>query len=101
MLCFGVPGYKIKRLQRNHNIAARVVARPSHYHDIDEVLKQKRYGLRSNDLELFSVPSADFKSYDHRAFLYGAVVEWNKLPLDLKVNIIRNFANSVHFLISI
>ena len=46
---------------------------------------QERYGLRSNDLDLLSVPSADLnKSYGHRAFSFGAVVEWNKLPLDLR-----------------
>ena len=122
-LLLGVPDYKIKRLQRMHNIAARIVARPPHDHDIDEVLKslhwlpvksrilfkslllvykcenglapeylssllvpyvQERYGLRSNDLDLLSVPSADLKSYGHRAFSFGAVVEWNKLPLDLR-----------------
>ena len=37
----------------------------------------ERYGLRSNDLDLLSVPSADLKSYGHRAFSFGAVVEWN------------------------
>ena len=122
-LLLGVPDYKIKRLQRMHNIAARTVARPPHNHDIDEVLQslhwlpvksrilfktlllvykcenglaseylssllvpyvQERYGFRSNDLDLLSVPSADLKSYGHRAFSFGAVVEWNKLPLDLR-----------------
>ena len=107
VLLLGVPGYKIKCLQIMHNIAARIVARPPRYHDIDEVLQslhwlpvksrilfktlllvykcenglapeylssllvpyeQKRYGLRSNDLDLLSVPSADLKSYGHRAF---------------------------------
>ena len=38
-LLLGVPDYKIKRLQRMHNIAARIVARPPHDHDIDEVLQ--------------------------------------------------------------
>ena len=122
-LLLGVPDYKIKRLQRMHNIAARIVARPPHDHDINEVFQslhwlpvksrilpktlllvykcenglapeylssllvpyvQERYGLRSNDLDLLSVPSADLKSYGHRAFSFGAVVEWNKLPLDLR-----------------
>ena len=122
-LLLGVPDYKMKRLQRMHNIAARIVSRPPHGHDIDEVLQslhwlpvkshvlfktlllvykcenglapeylssllvpyvQERYGLRSNDLDLLSVPSADLKSYGHRAFSFGAVVEWNKLPLDLR-----------------
>ena len=27
---------------------------------------------------------AGLKSYGHRAFSFGAVVEWNKLPLDLR-----------------
>ena len=45
---------------------------------------QERYGLRSNDLDLLSVPSADLKSCGHRAFSFGAVVEWNKLPLDVR-----------------
>ena len=38
-LLLGVPDYKIKHLQRMHNIAARIVARPRHDHDIDEVLQ--------------------------------------------------------------
>ena len=45
---------------------------------------QERYGLRSNDLDLLSVPSSDLKSYGHIAFSFGAVVEYNKLPLDLR-----------------
>ena len=122
-LLLGVPDYNIKRLQRMHNIAASIVARPPHDHDIDEVLQsvhwlpvksrilfktlllvykcenglapeylssllvpyvQESSGLRSNDFDLLSVPSADLKSYGHRAFSFGAVVEWNKLPLDLR-----------------
>ena len=122
-LLLGVPDYKIKRLQRIHNIAARIVARPPCDHDISEVLQslhwlpvkfrilfkslllvykcihnlapkylsslltpyeQKRYGLRSNELELLSVPRVALKSYGHRAFSYGAVVEWNKLPLKVR-----------------
>ena len=38
-LLLGIPAYKIQRLQRMHNIAARVVARPDRDHDIDEVLE--------------------------------------------------------------
>ena len=38
-LLLGVPDYKIKRLQSMHNIATRIVARPPHDHDIDEVLR--------------------------------------------------------------
>ena len=45
---------------------------------------QKRFGLRSNNLNLLSLPSADLKSYGSKAFSFGAVVEWNKLPLDLR-----------------
>ena len=35
----GIQAYKIQRLQRKHNIAARVVAHPDHDHDIDEDLE--------------------------------------------------------------
>ena len=38
-LLLGVPDYKIKRLQRMHNRAASIVARPPHDYDIDEVLQ--------------------------------------------------------------
>ena len=38
-LLLGVPDYKIKRLQRMHNIAARIVERRPHDHDIDAVLQ--------------------------------------------------------------
>ena len=120
---FGVPDYKVKRLQRMHNIAARIVARPPCDHAISDVLQslhwlpvkfrilfkslllvykcihnlapkyltslltpyeQKRYGLRSNELELLSVPHVALKSYGHRAFSDGAVVECNKLPLKVR-----------------
>ena len=43
--------------------------------------EQTRYGLRSNELKLLSVPCVAFKFYGHRAFSSGAVVKWNKLPL--------------------
>ena len=123
----------MKRLQRIHNIAARIVARPPCDLDISEVLQslhwlpvkfrilfksllleykcihnlapkylsslltlyeQKRYGLRSNELELLSVPRVALKSYGHRAFSSGAVVEWNKAAAESKTSTIcRCFLN--------
>ena len=38
-LLLRIPEYNIQRLQRTHNIAARVIARPDRHHDIDEVLE--------------------------------------------------------------
>ena len=38
-LLLGIPAYKIQRLQRMHNIAARMVAHSDRDHDIDEVLE--------------------------------------------------------------
>ena len=48
--------------------------------------QQLHYGLRSNNLQLLRIPKSSLKSYGKRSFSYGAAVEWNKLPLDLRLS---------------
>ena len=40
--------------------------------------------MLTNDLDLLSVPNSKHKNIGDRLFAYGAVVEWNKLPLELR-----------------
>ena len=42
--------------------------------------------LRSEKLELLKVPKTRLKTYGDRAFQYAAAVEWNKLPLDIRLS---------------
>ena len=42
--------------------------------------------LRSEKLELLKIPKTRLKTYGDRSFQYAAAVEWNKLPLDIRVS---------------
>ena len=74
-LLLGVPDYKIKCLQRMHNIVARVVARPPHDHDIDEVL-QSLHWLPVKSRILFKTLLLVYKCEVGLSPEYLSVVSW-------------------------
>lgn len=49
-------------------------------------LHSKSRSLRSNSQLLLEVPRSRLKTYGDRSFCYAAPVEWNKLPIEIKMS---------------
>ena len=80
-LVYGIPDYRINKLQRIQNTAARLICQQSRFCHITPLLFERS----SNDSLLLSYPVPLSKAtLGERSFTYAAPKLWNALPLAIR-----------------